>query len=91
MIASGKDIVDKDETLPTLACLSNVPSKIIVFCDEVSLSRVYQKNELLDIDSFTCSYSPIDSSVIQFKLKTTPSHPMMPKPKPTSPYKMHYR
>ncbi len=52
---------------------------------------VYQKNEMLDIDSFTCSYSPIDSSVIQFKLKTTPTHPMMPKPKTTSPYKMHYR
>ena len=46
---SGKGSVDKDETMPTLAYLSNVPSKIIVFCDEVSLSRVYQKNEFYSV------------------------------------------
>ena len=53
---SGKDSVDNDETMPTLACLSNVPSKIIVFCDEVSLSRVYQKNEF---DSVTTSQNSV--------------------------------
>jgi len=53
---SGKDSVDKDETMPTLAYLSNVPSKIIVFCDEVSLSRVYQMNEF---DSVTTAKTSV--------------------------------
>lgn len=54
---------------------------------------VYQKRELLDIDSFTCSYSPFDSSVIQLKLKTKKTN-QETKPqemKPMSPFKMHYR
>ncbi len=29
----------------------------------------YTKEDMLDIESFTCSYSPLDKSVVQYKLK----------------------
>jgi hypothetical protein len=49
---------------------------------------VFTKNELLDIESFECSYSPVDNSLKQLVLKGT--EPKV-NPTPTKRFSLHYR
>ncbi len=75
-----RDLYNRGPILDGLSTLRNV---------------VYHSRELLDIDTFTCSYSPDDNTVIQLKMKTKqiePSKPMKPKVhSKQSMFKMRYR
>lgn len=51
---------------------------------------VYEKTDMLDIDSFCCSYSPQDSSVVQLKLKTKNHLDKPNNEKQKSIFKMNY-
>lgn len=79
------DGVYKDVSLKT----RDIYNKTIVLDGLSTLKNIsYMKNDLLDIDAFTCSYSPLDKSVIQLKLKTKgTSEPE----KTRSKFMMHYR
>jgi len=88
------DGVYKDVSMKTREMYNN---KSVVDGLSTLSQVVYQKREMLDIESFTCSYSPYDNSVVQFKLKTKekkengkrkPTNPIRLAP---SPFKMHYR
>jgi hypothetical protein len=57
---------------------------------------LYHANELLDIESFTCSFSPYDNQVVQLKLKTNTkpndtNHTNKTQKPPSRVFKMRYR
>jgi hypothetical protein len=97
------DGIYKDVSLKTRDMYNN---KNVVDGLNTLTNVVYYKRDLLDIESFTCSYSPYDNSVVQLKLKTkekekiTENKKVVSRDKTimlnpirqfTSPFKMHYR
>jgi len=51
----------------------------------------YTKNKLLDIESFECSYSPLDNTLKELILKTQPSPKPNPKAIPQKRFSLNYR
>jgi hypothetical protein len=88
------DGVYKDVSMKTREMYNN---KMVVDGLSTLSQIVYQKREMLDIESFTCSYSPEDNSVVQLKLKTKEKKEngkrksTIPIRHAPSPFKMHYR